>query len=192
MDIILFIVILILVFIGVPIGLGLLIYFIPKKLGHPKVARYLSIAYGLLVLTIGLYIAFEDQLFTKNNAKEFVEEQDFILKDDFEILKNESKSSIGDYYHTFTLEITKRDKDTIILKIKSSENFKPEQTSIEPMINLSDPRYFGQKVIQNYETKYSYVREYYKLSGQKGYAPILRRISISKTNNELTFEDIDD
>lgn len=115
MDTYIFIGLLIIVFVGLPIGaLGLLFYFIPKRLGYPKTAKYLTIAYGLLVLTIGLYIVFEYYFFTKNNAKELVEKQDIKLRDDFELLKNESMSAIGDYYHTFTLKISERDKQNAI------------------------------------------------------------------------------
>ncbi len=192
MDSILFIGLLILVFIGIPIGLGLLFYFIPKKLGYPKTAKYLTIAYALFVLAIGLYIAFEDQFFTKKNAIELVEEQDFKLTDKFVLTENKSMSAIGDYYHTFTLDISERDKENAITKIKSSDNFKTDNSSIDEMLYLSDKRYFGPKVTQNYETENSYVREYFQPSGRKGYAPTFRRISISKTKNELTFEDIDE
>lgn len=193
MDSILFIGLLILVFIGIPIGLGLLFYFIPKKLGYPKTAKYLTIAYGLFVLTIGLYIAFEDQLYTRNDAKELVKEQDIKLTDDFELLKNESMSAIGDYYHTFTLKISERDKQNAIAKIKSADNFKSDNSSIETLMYQSAPdRYFGKKVVQNYETENSFIREYFEPSGREGYAPTFRRISISKTDRELTFEDIDE
>ena len=78
------------------------------------------------------------------------------------------------------------------MKIKSSDNFKADNTSIDQLQYLSDQRYFGPKVTQNYETENAYVREYFQPSGQEGYAPTFRRISISKTNNELTFEDIDE
>jgi hypothetical protein len=193
LDSILFIGLLILVFIGIPTGLGLLFYFVPKKLGYPKTAKYLTIAYGLFVLTIGLYIAFEDQLFTKSNAKELVEEQEIKLTDDFELLKNESMSAIGDYYHTFTLRVSERDKQNAITKIKSADNFKTSNGSIETLMYHPAPdRYFGKKVIQNYETENSFVREYFEPSGREGYAPTFRRISISKTDNELTFEDINE
>jgi hypothetical protein len=158
-----------------------------------KSAKYLTIIYGLFVLTIGLYIAFEDQLFTKNNAKELVEEQDIKLTDDFELLKNESMSAIGDYYHTFTLKLSERDKQNAITKIKSADNFKTSNGSIETLMYQPAPdRYFGKKVIQNYETKNSFVREYFEPSGREGYVPTFRRISISKIDNELTFEDIDE
>jgi hypothetical protein len=193
MDAFLLIGFFILVFIGIPIGLGLLFYFVPKKLGYPKTAKYLTIAYGLFVLTIGLYIAFEDQLFAKHNAKELVEEQDIKLTDDFELVKNESMSAIGDYYHIFTLKISERDRQNAITKIKSADNFKTSNGSIETLMHQPAPdRYFGKKVIQNYETENSFVREYFEPSGQEGYAPTFRRISISKKTNELTFEDIDE
>lgn len=43
---------LILLFIGVPIVVGLLLYFIPKRLGYPKAARNLTITYVLIVMFI--------------------------------------------------------------------------------------------------------------------------------------------
>ena len=187
-----FVGLLILVFAGIPIGLGLLFYFIPKKLGYPKIAKYLTIGYGLVVLTFGLYIAFEDQLFTKSNARELVEEQGLKLTDEFDLTENKSMSAIGDYYHTFTLEISERDKQKVITNIISSDNFKSDNGSIEYLMFQAAPdRYFGKKVTQNYETENSYVREYFEPSGRVGYAPTFRRISISKTKNELIFEDID-
>ena len=182
----------ILVFLGLPLGLGCLFYFVPKKLGYPKTGKYLTLTFGLLVLILVLWTVFEDQLFTKGNAKELVEEQQIILDDKFELKENKSMSAIGDYYHTFILEISERDKQNAILKIKSSDNFKADNTSIDQLQYLSDQRYFGPKVTQNYETENAYVREYFQPSGQEGYAPTFRRISISKTNNELTFEDIDE
>lgn len=192
MDAFLLIGLYILLFIGLPFGIFCLFYLIPKKLGYPKIGKYLAMIFGLLVLTLVLWTVFEDQLFTKDNAKELVEEQQILLVDKFELVKNESSSAIGDYYHTFTLKISERDKQNAILKIKNSDNFKTENSSIDHMLYLSNKRYFGPKVIQNYETKNTYVREYFQPSGQEGYAPTFRRISISKTENELTFEDIDE
>lgn len=192
MDGFLFIGLLILVFVGLPIGIGCLLYFVPKKIGFPKAGKYLTIIFGLLVLTLVLWTVFEDQLFTKDNAKELVEEQQIVLKDKFELTENKSMSAIGDYYHTFTLKLSERDKQNAILKIKSAENFKAENSSIDQTLYLSNNRYFGPKVTQNYETEDAYVREYFQPSGQEGYAPTFRRISISKTKNELTFEDIDE
>lgn len=192
MDAFLLIVLYLLVFCGIPIGLVCLFYFVPKKLGYPKTGKYLSIIFGVLVLILVLWTVFENQLFTKDNAKELVEEQQILLKDNFELQENKSMSAIGDYYHTFTLIISERDKQKAILKIKNSDNFKTDNSSIDETLYLSDKRYFGPKVSQNYETEKAYVREYFQPSGQEGYAPTFRRILISKTKNELTFEDIDE
>ena len=191
MDSILFVGFLILVFVGLPIGLGLLFYFVPKKLGYPKTSKYLTIIFGLLVLTIILWTVFEDRLFTKNNAKELVEEQQILLADKFELEKNESTSAIGDYYHTFTLKISEHDRQNAILKITTSKDFHISE-DITDNHPYNYDRYFGPKVIWNYENKYSYVREYFQPSGRQNYAPTFRRISISKTDNVLRFEDIDE
>lgn len=192
MDAFLLIGLYILVFVGLPIGLVCLFYFVPIKLGYPKIGKYLAIVFGVLVLTLVLWTVFEDQFFTKDNAEELVEEQQILLEDNFELQKNKSMSAIGDYYHTFTIIISERDKQKAILKIKSADNFKTENSSIEETLYLSNKRYFGPKVTQNYETEKAYVREYFQPSGQEGYAPTFRRILISKTKNELTFEDIDE
>jgi hypothetical protein len=152
--------------------------------------KYLTIIFGLVVLTIVSYMIFEDQLFTKHNAKDLVEEQQIFLADRFELKENKSMSAIGDYYHTFTLKISEHDKRNAILKIKSAHNFKKYNSSIYQTLYIPGKSYFGSKVIQNYETADAYVREYFQPSGQEGYAPTFRRISIYKTKNELTFEDI--
>jgi len=191
LDEFLFIGLLLLTFVGLPIGIGCLLYFIPKKLGYSKTGKYLTKIFGVLVLTIVLWTVFEDQLFTKGNAKELVEEQKILLQDNFELKENKSMSAIGDYYHTFTLKLSERDIQNAIIKIKSADNFKADN-SIDQMLYLSDKRYFGPKMTQNYETENAYVREYFQPSGREGYAPTFRRISISKTRNELTFEDIDE
>ena len=110
MDEIIFIGLLILVFIGIPVGVGLLFYFIPRRMGYKKVSKYLTISYIIIVLSILLFVTFEDQLFSKNNAKELVEEQGIELFDEFELTNNESMFAINDYYHTFTLQISAKDK----------------------------------------------------------------------------------
>lgn len=191
MDVYFLIGLLTLVFIGIPVGFGLLLYFIPEKLGYPKVAKYLTIAFCLFDLLIGLFFAFVDRFFTNEDANKLIKEQGFKLKDEFTIQKNESHIGIGEYYHTFTLKLSTRDKLKAILKIKSSTDF---YTSKEVFENSSETlnHYFGPKVMWNYENENSFVRAYFQPSGKKGYAPTYRRISISKTKNELKFEDIDE
>lgn len=182
----------ILFFVGLPIGLGLLFYFLPKKLGYPKTGKYLTIIFGILVLTLVLLVVFEDQLFTKGKAEELVKEQGILLADKFDLKENKSMSAIGDYYHTFTLKISEKDKSKAIEEIKNSADFKKIGEPVNELLYSSVDRYKGPKQIQNYETEIAYVREYFQPSGQEGYAPTFRRISISKNKDELIFEDIDE
>ena len=190
MDEFILIAYLIVVFVGIPVGIGLLLYFVPKKFGYQKAGKYLTIIYSLLVFAVVVFAVFEDEFFTGSNAKELVQKQGIILNDDFQLKDNESMWAIGDYYHTFTLEISEGDKINAINKIKKSENFKPLGEPISDLYFDSEDRYNGKKRTQNYETEKSFVTEYLKPNGD-GYAPTYRRISVSKNNDELVFEDID-
>ena len=184
--------ILILIFIILPILLGVLIYFLIKKYGNPKVAKYFAIVYGVILTVIAVNVIFEDQLFSKNDAKKLIGEQNIQLSEEFKILNNKSMSAIGDYYHTFTLEISEKDKSNGIKTIKNSTNFiNDEKNVIDLLYDTNVNRYVGKKQTQNYETANYYVREYFQPNG-KGYAPTFRRIKFDKNNNELIFEDIDE
>ena len=175
---------------AIVVGIIWLSFWLPKKLGYPKFGRYFSITVGIL---IGLYVLsgiFEDELFTKNNATEFLTEQNIKLNDDFEIKENKSMSSIGDYYHTFTLKISEKDKVKIINEIKNSKNFNLDKETEIYFDNRKD-YYEGPKKIKNYESEKQFVREIFEPNG-KGYAPTWRKIEIDKKESLLIFEDIDE
>ena len=55
----------------------------------------MTLTFGLLVSKLVLWTVFEDQLFTKGNAKDLVEEQQILLDDKFELKENKSMSAIG-------------------------------------------------------------------------------------------------
>ena len=185
--------ILFLVFTGIPLGTGWFIFWAIKTSGHPRAAKLVASLFGFIIFVFSVSIYYEDELFSKNSASSYIEQQGIKLKDEFKILHNESMSGIGDYYHTFTLEISELDKINAISNIKKSDNYNTHHSYIEEINRMSDSsRYFGSIVFRNYQTEFSFVREYFEPSGQKGYAPIFRRISISKSKNELTFEDIDE
>ena len=193
MDVFYLLALLGLVFVVIPIGIGLLLYFIPKKLGKPKLGKYLTLIYGLIIALLIIATLFEDQFFTKNSAKKIVEEQEILLTDKFDLVHNESMSAIGDYYHTFTLIISEKDKNNAIEKIKNSSNFKKQNEEVRDLLRENfKNHYHGKKQTQNYETKNSFIREYFKPSGNEGYAPTFRRIIIDKKENKLIFEDIDE
>lgn len=181
------------VFIFVPITFGVALYYIPKIFGDKKIGQILSGTYFILLISSGIYLYFEDSFFSKNDAHQLLKEQNIQLNDDFKILDNSSYSAIGDYYHTFELEISEKDRKRISDEIKSDKNFKSIADDKDLFLYLNtNNRYFGKKIIQNYETEHSFVREYFEPSGRESWAPTFRRISISKTQNTLTFEDIDE
>lgn len=176
--------------IGIPIGIGLLFYYIPKKMGYPRVGKYLTGLFALAVFVLVFMTIFEDHLFTKNDARKLIEEQELRLTDDFKLENNKSMWAIGDYYHTFTLTISEKDKLNVIKQIKYSDKFIEIGEPIKDLLFEIEDRYNGPKQTQNYETENAFIREYVKPNGQ-GYAPTFRRIIVDKQKNEITFEDID-
>ena len=171
-------------------GIGFLLNYVPKRLGYPKFGKALTIAFGIFILIVLVMLVFEDAMFTKKKAKRLIEEQDIELIDDFSIKNNESSWSIGDYYHTFTLEISEADKVRAINEIRVSEEFKSIGDSIVDLYWDTEDVDNGPKQIQNFETENAYIREYLSPNGDK-YAPTYRRIKVFKNRNELVFEDID-
>ena len=67
-----------LVFLAITLGLTFLVYWIPKKLGFPKIGRILAIIVGLSAITTTAYIIFEDQLFFKRDAKNLLADTVFV------------------------------------------------------------------------------------------------------------------
>jgi hypothetical protein len=179
-----------LILIALVVGLTFLFYWIPKKMGYPKVGKGLAAIVGLFFITLTILTVFEDQLFSKNDAEELLAEQNIKLTDKFELVENKSMSALGDYYHTFTLIISEQDKTRIINEIKSSRNFNLDKQT-ETYFDNREDYYNGPKRIKNYETENQFVRELFEPQGKR-YAPIWRKIEIDKKGNKLIFEDIDE
>ncbi len=53
------------VFVLFMVGILFFIYWIPKKLGYPKVGKYLVIVLAVLLVLIVLFGVFQDAFFTK-------------------------------------------------------------------------------------------------------------------------------
>ena len=163
---------------------------VPKKLGSPKTGKILAWLAGFALLCSFGTVIFEDQLFTKANAKNLLLEQKIVLNDPFEIIENKSMSGIGDYYHTFTLKISNKDRLRLIKEIAASEGFK-KVNKIQKDFTQQTDRYTGNRITQNYETEAQFIREYFEPNGN-GYAPTYRKIKIDKNIDLRVFEDIDD
>ena len=151
--------------------------------------KCLAILCGLLIVTVGILTAFEDRFFSKDDATELLAKSGITLSDPFEIKDNRSSWAIGDYYHTFTIHISERDRQTLISEIKHSNNFKKLESTVRDLLFERENRYSGPVRTQHYETPTAYVREYFKPNGE-GYAPTFIRISIDKNETVLIFEDI--
>lgn len=167
-----FALIIIFIFIVVPVLVGWLIYFITKKLGHPKLARWLTLGYFAILFLFGVSILFNDEIFTKDDAQELLATPDIHLKEEFRILENRSEW-LGDFYHTFTLSITEQHKNDIIRSIRYAT---------ETEVNNSPS-----KTVKNYEVEEAFVRELFE-TAQEGYAPVNIKITVNKTGNTLKYE----
>lgn len=156
--------------------------------------KYLWVTIISIIVCVACYLCLEDFLFTENNARELVQEQGILLKENFELLINESSSPFvvgADYYHTFTLSISAADAQRAIESKRNSPNFIRNPDSVNSMLYMrSEGRYTGPTITQEYEAGGWYVREYFKPYGEENYAPTFRRISVTPQGNNLKFEDI--
>ncbi|RZF62547.1 hypothetical protein [Sphingobacterium corticibacterium] len=177
----------ILIFVGLVGGLIYFAYWLPKKVGYPKVGWLFSSILTVTFLYFTVIIVFEDELFSKSDAQEKLREHGFILQDDFSIVSNLS-GGFSDYSHQFILDISKQDKEQIIKRITSAENFQP---SLEDdfMLIAEKMRYSEVDTFftANYQTENAFIYEYFKPHKQ-GYAPIYTKILILKKADKLTYD----
>ena len=170
-------------------GLIFLVYWIPKRYGKRKLGIGLAIIVTLIFATPILSFVLEDYLFFESDVIESLKEHEIVLQEDFELESNEM-TGIGDFYHRFELEISESDKSRLIEWILKSENYKeniPEMFDIRS--NKSRYSDTKREFMVTYQDKWNYVYEYYKPNKQ-GYTPTWDKISISKKENELTYERI--
>ena len=189
MDIYLFYLLILIILLLILVGIVYLSYWIPKKMGKRKLGIILSRILSIGLILLVLSFIFEDELYSKSDAKESLVEHKIELKDNFKILTNQS-GGIRDYYHSFELEISETDKNRLINQIKASENFK-DKIQEDFYLPENRDRYSGESITVNYESKWDYKTEYYKPNGT-GVAPTYHIISISKTKNILKYENIID
>jgi len=170
-------------------GVIFLSYWIPKIWGYKKAGKIIAgiVSVCFLIFFVKVYI--DDYLFFKDDAREFLAEQNINLKDDFEIIEHKQEGTV-DYYHRFELLISKPDKDRLINEITSSKYY---NDSISTYFHLpsNQHRYKGEPITINYQTQHEFKSEFYKPNG-KGYAPTYRIISIPISERKLIFEEIVD
>lgn len=174
--------------------IGLIIYFVIKKIGYPKIAKYTTLIYVCTILVSTIFFIFEDDFFSGNNGRELINQKGFQLTDKVELVENKTLISPGEYYHKFILKITNRDRKKAVVKIKKSKNFIEEKLKPESLTSKIYNNEFKstKQINSNYETEKFYVSEFFKPNKNPNYAPSFVRISINKFNNEIIFEDIDE
>jgi len=177
----------ILLFISIIIGLIYIAYWIPKRLGKKILGLWLSGILTAGLLTLILANVFEDKFFFKSDVKERLKEHNIEVKDDFELVSNKS-GGFQDYFHQFSLTISTKDRERLIEQIKTADNYKDE---IQEMFDLryGKIRYSDIDTFftANYQDEWNFIYEYFKPNKQ-GYKPTWDRVSISKTENKLTYE----
>lgn len=114
-------------------GIPYLTYFIFKKLGKQKLGKILGLATLSVFVLLTIYAIFEDDFFFKSSARKELKKLDLVLKDDFQILKNES-GGFNDYYHIFELKISDKDEKRLV----GNENLNSKVLSIRHKFLESD------------------------------------------------------
>ena len=170
------------------IGIIYLGYWIPKKMGKRKMGILISRILAIGIVLVILSMVFEDNLFSKSDAKEYLAKQQIELKDNFKILENKS-GGFMDYYHKFELEISDEDKNRLINQITSEQNYVDEIQNSFYLPEKAVNRYESDTITANYQTDWEYKTEIFYSNG-KGYTPTYKIVSISKKENKLTFEHI--
>ena len=168
--------ILFLIFIGLPVGFLFLLYFIGKKLESKRTGIILSTSLGLVFLLCFLYLSFEDEFFSKSNARDLLAENKIELKDDFEIKEYQTAVAIGDFYQRLELKISNSDR------LRLSNNFKKKTDSVN-IILKNHPHSF-QEYWENHEG-------FFKETGKQSEIEE-SSIFISKTENKLIYELVED
>ena len=173
-----------LVFVALPVGVAFVLYWIPKKLGYPKVGKILAGLFALCIAALLFTAVFEDELFTKADAKKLLAKQGIILNDKFTLEHNESQWDWQDFYQKFTLKISDSDRQRLINDIRRSKTFRGCDNSEATRYMGSDYGYDIPAKTLKYETDDSYVTETFP----SNHASTFGRISVSKEDNTLTYE----
>lgn len=113
------------------------------------------LATGFLLFAMQPWIT--DWTFNKKDAKKILSWHGIELKDDFDILENES-GGFRDYAHTFNLKISESDYEVIANEIRSSNNFEKLNSALT---NQEPMAVYNSTDTINFETEHYVKREYY-------------------------------
>ena len=164
-------------------------YWTLVNLNFKKAGKIVAIVFTVLATLPFLSFALEDYFFFKSDAKKFLTEDKITLTDNFKIKSNQI-TGISDVYQKFELEISLKDKERIIQQLKTSKYF---QDTVKDDHSLYSKLGSGltNKIYLDFEKKEFVCRETYQKL-KMGYVSDYDIIIISKTNNILTFERINE
>ena len=164
-------------------------YWTLVNLHFKKAGKTVAIVFTALALIPGLSFAFEDYFFFKADARKMLKENKIELKDDFQITSNHI-TGLNDLYQKFDLVISNGDKERITQQLRRSPYFQSSSGAGYRLQSMTGSR-LTKKSYLDYETKDAFFRETYQKL-RMGYMYDYDIISISKTENILTFERIND
>ena len=98
-------------------------YWTFKFFGKGKIGLILTWVLSTVFLLLLLSPWISDLMFNKKDVIKILLYHGIELRDDFQILKNET-SGWRDYYETFTLKLTDNDFNSLVQKITTSKNYK--------------------------------------------------------------------
>ena len=156
-------------------------YWTFRLLGKKKLGTIFAILLFLTFLSIILTPWFSDWTFSKNDARQLLRQHGLVLKDDFEMLENES-GGLRDYYHTLRLKLSDSDYIQISERIKTSKNYKGLFTDLI-QIPTAD---YGNYDTLDFETNYHFEREYFSRQ-QMDNGTYHFRFQLSKTDKVLSY-----
>ena len=169
-----------------PLILGIQIIFIFywafRLYGRKKIGTISALIISGFFLLIIMQPWISDWTFNKRDAQKILTYHGFNLNDNFKIIRNES-GGFRDYYHSFTIEISDSDYQTIAKTIRNSNNYQGLITDLTKQLPMAGYRTFD---TVNYETNYHIEREYF--SQQKMDDGTFHfHFQLSKTKDELSY-----
>lgn len=164
-------------------------YWTLVNLNFKKAGKIVAIVFTVLATLPFLSFALEDYFFFKSDASKFLTENQITLIDNFKIKSNHI-TGLSDVYQKFELEISLEDKERIIQQLKSSKYFQ-DTVNDEHRLPSKSGSGLTNKIYLDYEKNEFVCRETYQKL-KMGYVSDYDIIKISKTENILTFERIND
>ena len=148
-----------LAFVWLPIimfQLVFIIYWTLIKFKQEKAGKITAVLLtSIFVLTL-MQPWISDWIFSKNDVREILLENNITLKDDFRILKNETITFDG-YYEDFSIKISDADFNRISQQIKTSKQYKG---FFDNTVEIPELMYKNHDTLIDYEAENHFGRQY--------------------------------